>query len=153
MAGPPPRPDLSKIDLPAFPCGFGGDRLYRKLIASDPERRLYGYIPKMASCCYAEIGALNAEGFCERVLSAGNLVVNEGNTMLGSKEVEMLSVLRILNRPFMEYSRSHCAEAAKQQFNKTVVDDPAALPPRPPPSVPQAPQALPPTRSEAGQRT
>ena len=61
-----------------------------------------------------------------------------GNTMLGSKEVEMLSVLRI-NRPFMEYARSHYAEAAKQQFNKTVVDDPATLPP--PAAPPHAPSA------------
>ena len=81
------------------------------------------------------------------MLSAGNLVVNEGNTMLGSKEVEMLSVLRILNRPFMEYARSHCAETAKQQFNKTVVDDPATLPPPAAPRMPQALRAVPRTRS------
>ena len=37
----------------------------------------------------------------------------------------MLSVLRI-NRPFMQYARAHYAEAAKQQFNKTIVDDSGA---------------------------
>ena len=51
--------------------------------------------PAMASCSFAEIGALMAESFCERVLSAGNLVVNEGNTLLANEEVEMLTILRI----------------------------------------------------------
>ena len=58
-------------------------------------------------------------------------------------------MLRI-NRPFMQYARAHYAEAAKQQFNKTIVDDsgagdsgadagaPAAAlpPPAAPPSAP-----------------
>ena len=80
----------------------------------------------MASCCYAEIGALNAESFCERVLSGANLVVNEGNTILSSDEVEMLSVLRI-NRTFMEKMRaSKYAEQAQQQYNITVVEMEAA---------------------------
>ena len=50
---------------------------------------------------HAEIGALNAESFCERVLSAGNLVVHEGNTLLPKDEVEMLTVLCI-NRGWMD---------------------------------------------------
>ena len=84
----------------------------------------------MASCSYASIGALNAESFCERVLSAANLVVTDGNTLLSSEEVEMLSVLRI-NRRFMQIMRSLYAKEANQQFNLTVVeeeDDTAAAP-------------------------
>ena len=54
----------------------------RKLIKSDPDRKIYGHILFMASCSYASIGALNAESFCERVLSAANLVVTDGNTLL-----------------------------------------------------------------------
>ena len=34
--------------------------IYRKIMATDPDRRLYGFIPLMASCSYGEIGALNA---------------------------------------------------------------------------------------------
>ena len=33
-----------------------------------------------------QIGALMAESFCERVLSAANLVVDEGNTLLNDEE-------------------------------------------------------------------
>jgi hypothetical protein len=84
----------------------------------------------MASCSYASIGALNAESFCERVLSAASLVVTDGNTLLSPEEVEMLSVLRI-NRRFMEICRSKFAKEAKQQFNQTIVeeDDEAAAAP------------------------
>ena len=52
------------------------------------------------------------------------LIVNEGKTLLASDEVEMLGVLRI-NRKFMELMRTKYKEQAKQQFNKTVVDEPA----------------------------
>ena len=102
----------------------------RALIKSDPDRKIYGHIPFMASCSYASIGALNAESFCERVLSAASLVVTDGNTLLSPEEVEMLSVLRI-NRRFMEICRSKFAKEAKQQFNKTIVeeDDEAAAAP------------------------
>ena len=65
---------------------------------------------------------LNAESFCERVLSAANLVVTDGNTLLAPEEVEMLSVLR-MNRGYMENSRSKYAEEAKQQFKVTVVEE------------------------------
>ena len=52
---------------------------------------------------------------------------NEGNTLLSSDEVEMLSVLRI-NRTFMEKMRaSKYAEQAQQlQYNITVVEMEAA---------------------------
>ena len=86
----------------------------------------------MASCSYASIGALNAESFCERVLSAANLVVTDGNTLLSSEEGgrDAQCVLRI-NRRFMELCRSKFAKEAKQQFNQTIVeeDDEAAAAP------------------------
>ena len=93
------------------------------------------------TCSYASIGALNAESFCERVLSAANLVVTDGNTLLSSEEVEMLSVLRI-NRRFMELCRSKFAKEAKQQFNQTVIDveasEAAAASAAPPAAAPAA---------------
>ena len=95
--------------------------VYEKVGQTAPQR-LPSNIPYMASCCYAEIGALNAESFCERVLSAGNLVVHEGNTLLPKDEVEMLTVLRI-NRGWMDgvHARAPCrggqgaGQAAVQQ--------------------------------------
>ena len=57
--------------------------------------------------------------------------------VMGKEEVEMCSVLRI-NRGFMEYARKHHAEAAMQQFNKTVVDDAAPTAPCPAPQPPAA---------------
>ena len=75
----------------------------------------------MASCSHASLGALNAESFCERVLSAASLVITDGNTLLAPEEVEMLSVLRI-NRGYMETARSKHAEEAKQHFKMTLVE-------------------------------
>ena len=92
----PTQPDLVN-DLMKLHMGI----FYRKLIASDPGQRSYGFIPLMAACSSGQIGALNSESFCKRVLSAGNLVVDEGNTLLDPEEVEMLTVLRI-NRTFIE---------------------------------------------------
>jgi len=70
---------------------------------SDKERKIYGFIPLMASFTYGQIGALNAESFCERVLS---LVLTEGNTLLDDAELEMLIILR-MNRDFMEFMRKY----------------------------------------------
>ena len=80
----------------------------------------------MASSSVGQIGALNAESFCERVISAANLVVDTGNTLLGDEEVEMLAILRV-NRPFMEFMRATYSSTARQQFNQTVIDESAAV--------------------------
>ena len=63
-----------------------------------------GLIPMMASCSKGQIGALNAESFCERVLSQSNLVMTDGNTLLSDEEIEMVVILRV-NREFMEFMR------------------------------------------------
>ena len=68
------------------------------------------------------IGALNAESFAERVISGSNLVMTNGNTLLGDKMLEMLVVLR-MNREFMEFMRREYAEeiAMTQPFKMTVI--------------------------------
>ena len=53
----------------------------------------------MASCSIGLIGAL-------MVISAANLIVNEGNTLLSDRHVEMLTILR-MNREFMEVMRAN----------------------------------------------
>ena len=52
----------------------------------------------------ATLGALNAESFCERVLSCVKLVVSDLHVSLKADEIRMLVMLR-MNREFMEYMR------------------------------------------------
>ena len=66
---------------------------------TDEGRRLYGYIPLMASSSAGQLGALKEESFCERVLSCANNVLTEGNTLLNDAELEMLVILS-MNRGF-----------------------------------------------------
>ena len=94
--------------------------LYRKIILSDPNEKVYGKLPLMASCSSGQIGALNAESFCERVISGANLVLDDGNTLLGDEELSMLVVLR-MNREFMEYMRANYNAESRQDFASTVV--------------------------------
>ena len=65
-------------------------------------------------------GALNAESFCERVLSCANDVLTEGNTLLSDEELEMLVVLR-MNRKFMRFMREHYSSMLSQQFGQTII--------------------------------
>ena len=88
-----------------------------------------GLIPLMASCSKGQIGALNAESFCERVLSQANLVMTDGNTLLSDEELEMIVILR-MNREFMEFMREQPEVIAYmkerllgQTFNQTVVTE------------------------------
>ena len=74
----------------------------------------------MASSSKGQIGALMAESFCERVISAANLIVNEGNTVLSDRHVEKLTILR-MNRDFMEFMRANYNSVARQEFGASVV--------------------------------
>jgi hypothetical protein len=105
--------DLMSLDMGKF---------YKKVISEDPGRVKYGFLPLLAGCGDAQIGALNAESFAERIISGANLVMNEGNTLLADKHLEMLVVLR-MNRKFMEFMREHYFDEIKamQPFNMTVV--------------------------------
>ena len=67
-----------------------------------------------------QLGALNAESYCERILSCSNLVMTDGNTMLSDEEVEMLVVLR-MNRKWMVFMREHYKGTAMELFGQTVV--------------------------------
>ena len=78
----------------------------------------------MAACSFAQLGALNAESFCERVLSCANDVLTEGNTLLGDEELEMLVILR-MNRKFMEFMREHYNHLTEDHFKRTVIDEEA----------------------------
>ena len=76
-------------------------------------------MPSPASS-YGQLGALNAESICERILRAGGLVLDDGNTMLADAMLEKLTLLRI-NRGFMEFMREHYNHLSRQDFKMTVV--------------------------------
>ena len=117
----PANPDLV-TDLLHLDVG----KLYKKIAANDTDRRMYGFIPHMAACSFAQIGALNAESFCERMLSCANLVIDEGNTLLDDDEIEKLITLR-MNRDFMEFMRTEYPEAVKaltrQHFGMSPIEE------------------------------
>jgi hypothetical protein len=77
----------------------------------------YGWIPSMALC---QLGAVNAESFCERVFSCAKKVLPEGRTLLSSEELEMVVLLR-MNEEFMKYMRVTHPTVVKEKFGRTVV--------------------------------
>lgn len=74
----------------------------------------------MAGCSVGQLGALNAESFCERILSCANNLLTSNNTLLDDKELEMLVVLR-MNRVFMEFMRANYGDMLREQFGMQVV--------------------------------
>jgi hypothetical protein len=72
----------------------------------------FGYLPMMA---VATLGALNAESFCERVLSCVKLVVSDFHVSLKPKEIRMLVMLR-MNHDFMEYMRASYPDTPLSEF-------------------------------------
>ena len=93
--------------------------LYRKITETDKDRRLYGLIPLMATASFGQIGALNAESFCERVLRCAQAMFSRKAThVLSDYELEMLVVLR-MNRKLMHFMREHYNELTQDHFRRT----------------------------------
>jgi hypothetical protein len=105
--------DLMRLDI---------GKLYKEVARGDQGRRVYGYLPVMASCSKGQLGALSAESYCERVLSVANQVVVEGNTLLGDDEVEMVTLLR-MNCAFMQSMRKTYGAEAKQAFSHSLATE------------------------------
>jgi hypothetical protein len=63
----------------------------------------------------ATLGALNAESFCERVLSCVKLVVSDLHVSLKAEEIRMLVMLR-MNPEFMEYMRASYPDTPLSDF-------------------------------------
>ena len=72
----------------------------------------FGYLPMMT---VVTLGVLNAESFCERVLSCVKLVVSDLHVSLKAEEIRMLVMLR-MNRGFMEYMRSSYPDTPLSEF-------------------------------------
>ena len=90
--------------------------VYRELT----DETQYGLLSLMAGCSVGQLGALNAESFCERILSCANNLLTSNNTLLDDKELEMLVVLR-MNRVFMEFMRANYGDMLREQFGMQVV--------------------------------
>lgn len=65
----------------------------------------FGLIPKLALDSSFNIGTVNAESFCERVLSHANILVGDRNVRLNDEEIEMIVILR-MNIKFMAWCRA-----------------------------------------------
>ena len=71
----------------------------------------FGYLPMMA---VATLGALNAESFCECVLSCVKLVVSDLHVHLKAEEIRMLR----MNHEFMEYMRASFPDTPLSEFKE-----------------------------------
>jgi hypothetical protein len=106
-ASDPPLQDLLTLDV-----GI----IYRRLMSEDPDGDKYGLFPEMARSSFGQIGALNAESFCERSISAANIICTPGNTTLGDDMIDMMVTLR-MNKDFMEYMASQHMTEMLQEFD------------------------------------
>jgi len=116
-------PDLTSFDLIEDLMQLDVGIVYLDIQKTeDHDRSKFGFIPLLASCSDGEIGALNAESFAERIISAVNLVMTDGRTLLDDATLDKLVVLR-MNRDFMIFMRKHYFKEikAQQPFNMTVV--------------------------------
>ena len=85
------------------------------------KHKIYGHLPAMSGCSMAQQGALNAESFCERILSCVNNLIKLDNTLLDDPEIEMLVTLR-MNKAFMEFMRANHLDMLREQFGMTIVE-------------------------------
>ena len=80
----------------------------------------YGWLSFMANASNFQIGCLNAESHNERMISIGNNVVTEGNTLLSGENIDMLVVLHIYSE-LMDSMQSKYGNFSRQKFNVTIV--------------------------------
>ena len=91
--------DLWDVDM--------GRVLKHVFINTDKSGRLFGFLPKMATTSKGSIALNTAVSFCERINSAANQTVTKGNTLLGSDEVKMLTVLRVKREVMAHVRQRH----------------------------------------------
>ena len=86
-------------------------------LSKDKDGNKYGFLPKMAIASRGSIGALMSASFCERINSCSNLVVTEGNSVLGPDLVEKVVMLR-MNQGFIEMMRREYPQALTLKYPK-----------------------------------
>lgn len=72
--------------------------------ANAERENIFGYLPLMCKNSPVQLGALSAQSFAERMISAGNLLITSKRTQLDDELINKLIVLR-MNRKFMEFNR------------------------------------------------
>ena len=97
-------------DLLDAPMG----KIYADLAELDRSGRRFGRFPLFA---LTRTGNLLASGFCERMISAGNLVMPKGRTVL-SDVVLRKTVLLKMNRKYMEHMKKEHPELAGKMTQK-----------------------------------
>lgn len=88
------------------------------LLINLAESSQYGFLPKLA---LSVIGKNQSSSFCERINSAGKLVMTDGRTLLGKKHLEMCVVLRI-NKKFMKYMKKKYKALGKELIKQFAKD-------------------------------
>jgi hypothetical protein len=91
-------------------------KMYLKLLTE----KKFGLFPLMAACSLGQIGALNAESFCERLISVANLIQTKGNTLMHDDMIKMLVILR-MNKEFMHFMATHYSQEIINHFDSTYV--------------------------------
>ena len=81
-------------------------RIYKKIYAMNPQRLTFGFFPYMAVSGKGQVGALQAEAFCECCFSVMKQVVNDTNTRLGDKFIDKVTTLRA-NKKFMKFMKAN----------------------------------------------
>jgi hypothetical protein len=111
----PECPDILK-DLREVDLGV----IFKKLVAEDPDRSKYGWLPIMATHSRASVGSLLASSYVERINSAANLIVTKGNTVLSDEDIDMCTTLR-MNKNFMKFMRDNYNDISMQPHKLTVI--------------------------------
>jgi hypothetical protein len=125
LTGPPPNLSAGTCGTAGAPGGMQGvspseasgatvppaDQ-YDKQRVKGGQPAKFGYLPMMA---VATLGALDAESFCECVLSCVKLVVSDLHVRLKPSKIRMLVMVR-MNRGFMEYMRKTYPNTPLSEF-------------------------------------
>mmetsp|Transcript_19043 Transcript_19043/g.39188 ORF Transcript_19043/g.39188 Transcript_19043/m.39188 type:complete len:154 (+) Transcript_19043:407-868(+) len=106
--------DITLDDYRKFPVG--------EVYLSLEKEGVYGHLPVMARAGAGSIGTLTSESYCERCFSAANIIMDDGNALLGKDSVEHLVILR-MNKNFMNYMRdNHSQEAGVVKLEKEGIE-------------------------------
>eukprot|EP00173_Palmaria_palmata_P005208 Plantae.Rhodophyta-Palmaria_palmata.ctg8739.p1 GENE.Plantae.Rhodophyta-Palmaria_palmata.ctg8739~~Plantae.Rhodophyta-Palmaria_palmata.ctg8739.p1 ORF type:complete len:413 (-),score=98.00 Plantae.Rhodophyta-Palmaria_palmata.ctg8739:123-1319(-) len=71
-------PNVKKVRVLEHLLPLNIGKIYKSI---EGDKR-FGHLPVMARASRCNIGALGAQSFCERIISAGNIVMTDGNTLL-----------------------------------------------------------------------
>mmetsp|Transcript_14675 Transcript_14675/g.16784 ORF Transcript_14675/g.16784 Transcript_14675/m.16784 type:complete len:103 (+) Transcript_14675:170-478(+) len=81
---------------------------------------IFGYLPIRCKSAPCQLGALCAQSFAERMISAGNLLITKKRTLMNDELINKLIVLR-MTKTFMEYTRRN--GKANLYHQKGISDD------------------------------